>query len=177
MPLIISSTAAVTCIAVAAVFLMMLVESQLSRFNERTLRARGATEPADDVYPTMTWVYPGCFVAMGIEGILFGPAPGSSTLLGVALFGMAKALKFWAIATLGPRWTFRVLVPPGAPLVTGGPYAWVRHPNYLAVIGEFVSFAILVGAPLTGLGSVIGFGALLRRRIRVEERALGISKP
>jgi methyltransferase len=90
---------------------------------------------------------------------------------------MAKALKFWAIATLGPRWTFRVLVPPGAPLVTGGPYAWVRHPNYLAVIGEFVSFAILVGAPLTGLGSVIGFGALLRRRIRVEERALGIAKP
>jgi len=172
-----SLTAAVTLIALLAVFLMMLVESQLSRFNERTLRERGATEPLDDVYPTMTWVYPGCFIAMGIEGALFGPAPGYNTLLGVALFGVAKALKFWAIATLGPRWTFRVLVPPRAALVTGGPYAWVRHPNYAAVIGEFVSFAILVGAPVTGIGSVIGFGALLRRRIRVEERALGITRP
>jgi len=172
-----SPTAAVTLIALLAVFLMMLVESQLSRFNERTLRERGATEPLDDVYPAMTWVYPGCFIAMGIEGALFGPAPGYNTLLGVALFGVAKALKFWAIATLGPRWTFRVLVPPRAALVTGGPYAWVRHPNYVAVIGEFVSFAILVGAPVTGIGSVIGFGTLLRRRIRVEERALGITRP
>jgi methyltransferase len=172
-----SATFAIPFIALLAVLLMMLVESQLSRFNERTLRARGATEPAGDVYPTMTWVYPACFVAMSIEGALTGPAPGPNTLLGVALFGVAKALKFWAIATLGPRWTFRVLVLPGAPLVRGGPYAWVRHPNYVAVIGEFVSFAILVGAPLAGILSVVVFGVLLRRRIRVEERALGISGP
>jgi methyltransferase len=172
-----SPPVAVALIALSAASLMMLVESQLSRFNERTLRARGATEPADDVYPTMTWMYPGCFVAMAIEGALSGPAPGANTVFGVALFGLAKALKFWAIAALGSRWTFRVLVPPGAPLVTGGPYAWVRHPNYVAVVGEFVSFAILVGAPLSGVGSVIGFGALLRRRIRVEERALGMRRP
>jgi methyltransferase len=172
-----SATFAIPFIALLAVLLMMLVESQLSRFNERTLRARGATEPAGDVYPTMTWVYPACFVAMSIEGALTGPAPGPNTLLGVALFGVAKALKFWAIATLGPRWTFRVLVLPGAPLVRGGPYAWVRHPNYVAVIGEFVSFAILGGAPLAGILSVVVFGVLLRRRIRVEERALGISGP
>jgi methyltransferase len=172
-----SSTIAVPFIAVLAVLLMMLVESQLSRFNERTLRARGAIEPADDVYATMTWVYPACFIAMGIEGALAGRAPGAHTLLGVALFGVAKAVKFWAIATLGPRWTFRVLVLPGAPLVRGGPYAWVRHPNYVAVIGEFVSVAILVGAPLAGILAVVVFGALLRRRIRVEERALGLSGP
>jgi methyltransferase len=172
-----SPTVAVTCIALLAVLLMMLVELQLSRFNERTMRARGATEPAADVYATMAWVYPACFVAMAIEGALLGPAPGSGTLVGVALFGAAKALKFWAIATLGVRWTFRVLVVPGTPLVSRGPYAWLRHPNYVAVVGELVSFAVLVGAPLTGLVSVVAFGTLLRRRIRVEERALGISGP
>lgn len=170
-------TATVAFTALLAALLMMFVESQLSRFNERTLRARGAMEPAGDVYPAMTWVYPACFVTMAIEGALFGPPPGFNTLLGVALFGLAKALKFWAIATLGPRWTFRVLVPPGAPLISRGPYVWVRHPNYIAVIGELVSFAILVGAPITGIVSVIAFGALLRRRIRVEERALGITRP
>jgi methyltransferase len=170
------TTVAVALIALLAVLLMMLVESQLSRFNERTLRARGATEPAGDVYPTMTWVYPACFVAMGVEGALFGSAPGSVTLAGVALFGLAKALKFWAIATLGSRWTFRVLVPPGAPLVRRGPYAWIRHPNYVAVVGELVSFAILVGAPAAGVLSLFVFGALLRRRIQVEERALGIAR-
>ena len=88
---------------------------------------------------------------------------------------MAKALKYWAIASLGPRWTFRVLVPHDAPLVTSGPYMRLRHPNYVAVIGELAGFAILVGAIATGILSVAGFGVLLWRRIVVEEQALGRS--
>jgi methyltransferase len=160
--------------ATIAVFLIMLGELRISKANERTLRALGAIEPPGDVYRAMAWAYPMAFLVMGVEGAFAGPAPGTGTFLGAAVFSAAKALKFWAMASLGRRWTYRVLVPPGAPLVTRGPYAWLRHPNYVAVLGELAGFVFLVGAPFTGLLAFAGFALLLRRRIRIEERALGI---
>jgi methyltransferase len=153
----------------------MVGELRVSHANERKLRSIGAVEPPDDVYRAMSWAYPAGFVAMGLEGVLVGRDPGAITIAGAIVFLAAKALKFWAIASLGPRWTFRVLVPPAAPLVTSGPYKWLRHPNYVAVIGELVGFAVLVGAFGTAILSVAGFGALLWRRIAVEEQALGRS--
>src|SRR5918996_4448045 len=105
-----SPQAAISATTVAAVLLMMLAEMQLSRYNERTLRANGAVEPPDDVYRTMAWVYPLLFVVMALEGAWWGPAPGATTLMGGLLLGLSKGLKFWAIASLGSRWTFRVLV-------------------------------------------------------------------
>ena len=167
-----SPNLAISAISVAAVLLMMLAEMQLSRYNERALRARGAVEPADDVYRMMAWVYPGLFVVMALEGAFFGPPAGLVTLIGAALLGTSKALKFWAIASLGTRWTFRVLVPPGESLVSRGPYAYMRHPNYVAVMGELASMALLVGARVTGPVAILIFGVLIRHRIRVEEAAL-----
>ena len=110
---------------------------------------------------------------MGIEGGLTGPAPAAALGAGLAVFGAAKALKAWAISSLGVRWTFRVLVPPGDPLVTRGPYRVLRHPNYVAVCGEILGVALTVWAPFTGTAALAGFGWLLRRRIAVEDRALG----
>src|SRR5688572_18761626 len=156
-----------------AALLIMGGEAVLSAFNERQLRARGAIEPAGDVINTMRWVYPLSFVAMGIEGAITGPAPREVMMYGLALFGLAKALKLWAISSLGSRWSFRVLVPPGAPLVTAGPYRFLAHPNYLAVVGEIGSVALIVWAPITGLLATVGFGALMIKRIRIEDRALG----
>ena len=92
---------------------------------------------------------------------------------GLALFGFAKALKMWAIASLGSRWSYRVLVLPGAPLIKTGPYRFLSHPNYLAVVGEIVSVAAIVWAPITGALATIGFGWLMIKRIRIEDRALG----
>jgi len=152
---------------------LMLGEAWLSRSNERALRAQGAFEPADDVYPTMAWAYPASFLAMGLEGAIAGPAPDALFVLGVVVFVAAKAIKYWAIASLGPRWTFRVLVPPSAHLVTRGPYAWLRHPNYVGVIGELIGVALIVYAPVTGLIATAGFALLLRHRIAIEDRALG----
>jgi methyltransferase len=166
--------AAVAAVATLGALLVMLGELLVSRRNERDLRERGAVEPPQDVYQTMAWTYPLVFVAMGAEGAIGGPAPGLGTLAGVALFVTAKALKFWAIASLGFRWTFRVLVLPGEPLVSDGPYAWLRHPNYVAVLGELAGFAVLVGAPLAGTLGVMAFGVLMWRRIAVEEHALGL---
>lgn len=164
----------VTALVVVAVALFMLVELQLSVVNERRLRRRGAIEPGDDVYPLMRMTYPAAFLLMAGEALTHDAIPRAAVAGGLVLLGAAKALKFWAIASLGERWSFRVLVLPGAPLVTTGPYRWMRHPNYLAVLGELLAIAVTLAAPLTGALSVAGFAWILRRRIQVEERALGI---
>lgn len=164
---------AVALLTTIAALLLMAGEAMLSSFNERQLRARGAVEPQDDVIGMMRWVYPGAFVAMGIEGALSGPAPANILMGGLAMFGVAKALKVWAISSLGPKWSYRVLVVPGEPLVSTGPYRFLSHPNYLAVVGEIVSVAAIVWAPITGVLATLAFGRLMIARIRVEERALG----
>lgn len=163
-------------VAAALVFVLVLMAGELvrSRANERTLRQQGAFEPADDVYRAMAWVYPLMFAAMGAEGLWAGRPSPAVAAAGLAVFFAAKLVKYWAIATLGSRWTYRVLVPPTGALVRSGPYAYVRHPNYVAVFGEIIGFALFAGAILTGAGSLLIFGALVRRRILVEERALGI---
>jgi methyltransferase len=161
-------------IALAVVLVLMLAELLISRVNEQTLRGFGAIDVPDAVYRTMRWVYPGSFIAMAVEGAKWGADPGRALWWGVALFALAKGLKAWAIASLGHRWTFKVLVVPRAPLVSGGPYAFLRHPNYVAVIGELVAMALMTGARVTGPAMTLFFMALLWRRISDEERALGI---
>jgi methyltransferase len=162
-----------TLVVLTAVALFMVVELQLSIANERWLRARGAVEPADDVYPIMRVVYPLAFVAMGIEALAHAGVPVALVATGILLLGLSKALKLWAVSSLGRLWSFRVLVLPEQPLVTRGPYRLMRHPNYLAVMGELGSVALTLAAPLSGTVTLAVFAWILWRRIRVEERALG----
>jgi methyltransferase len=157
-----------------AVLAIMLVELRISQANERVLRRHGAVDVHDGVYGAMRWAYPGAFVAMAIEGMVRGGSSPPVMWAGLAVFLAAKALKAWAIASLGRRWTYRVLRLPDAPLVTHGPYALIRHPNYLGVIGELVGVAMLTGAGVSGPLATLVFAELVRRRIGAEERALGI---
>jgi len=163
----------VAAVTVLAALLVLAGEAALSSHNARVLIARGAIEPAGDVIRIMQWTYPLGFVLLGVEGALTGPAPPAILGAGLVVFGLAKALKAWAIASLGVRWTFRVLVPPGDPLVTRGPYRVLRHPNYVAVVGEFVGIGLTVWAPVMGTLALVVFGLLQRQRIAVENRALG----
>jgi methyltransferase len=151
----------------------MAGEAVLSAFNERALRAKGAIEPAGDVLKPMLWAYPVSFLAMGVEGALLGPSPRNALAAGLVLFGLSKALKMSTISALGLRWTYKILVLPDAPLVTHGPYRVLRHPNYVAVMGELISVALIVWAPVTGVLAASGYGALLLRKIAAEDRALG----
>src|SRR5215203_4988388 len=164
---------AVALITIVGSLLIMAGEAMLSAFNEKQLRARGAVEPQGDVISLMRVAYPGVFIAIGIEGALSGPAPREILMIGLALFGLAKALKVWAISSLGSKWSYRVLVVPGEPLVATGPYRFISHPNYLAVVGEIVSVAAIVWAPITGTLAAMGFGWLMILRMRIEDRALG----
>jgi methyltransferase len=109
---------------------------------------------------------------MAIEGAITGSELGPMTFAGVSLMFAAKALKFWAIASLGIRWSYKVLVVPGLPLVSAGPYRWFRHPNYIAVVGELIAMALMTRARVTGPLGTLFFGWLLVRRIAAEERAL-----
>ncbi|HET7217706.1 MAG TPA: isoprenylcysteine carboxylmethyltransferase family protein [Vicinamibacterales bacterium] len=158
----------------AVAFVPMIVEAARSAANERRLRAVGAIEPADDVYRVMQVAYPACFLAMIAEAWVRSAGTPAIGLAGAVVFAAAKALKYWAIATLGERWTFRVLVPPGSTRIVRGPYAYLRHPNYVAVAGELAGFALLARAPASGAIATIGFVVLMLARIRVEERALGL---
>lgn len=165
--------AALSLLAICAiVFVPMTIEVARAARHERAQRARGGVEPRGDVYRAMRVAYPGAFLAMIVEGGVRGLPPAGVWWAGVALFAAAKALKWWAIAALGPSWTFRVIVVPGVPLVTGGPYRYLRHPNYVGVVGELVSAATMTGARLSGPIAVAAFGLLIARRVSVERCAL-----
>jgi methyltransferase len=162
----------VALIVLVLAFLPMAFEARLSARHDRALRAAGAIEPADDVYRWMQIVYPATFLAMAFEAAIRRVDLNQVFVLGIAVFVLGKGIKYWAIATLGSRWTFRVLVPPSSSLITHGPYRYVRHPNYVGVIGELVGLALVARAAISGVLSVVLFAALIVRRIRVEERAL-----
>src|SRR5262249_13668625 len=162
-------------------------ETRLSRQNEAALRAKGAIEPPGDVYKAMAVLYPSAFVLMAIEGAWRAHTAGLTgwaafepprdgdpawAAAGIALFVASKALKYWAIRSLGERWSFRVLVQPGRPLVTTGPYRYVAHPNYIAVAGELVGAAMMLGARVAGPITTAAFGVALWARVRFESRIL-----
>ena len=158
--------------AAVVVFGLMLIENGVSARHDRALRASGAVEPAGDVYRLMAVAYPAAFVAMLVEGVLRGAGPDRWFAAGLAIWAAAKTLKYWAIASLGPRWTFRVLVPPRSARTTIGPYRWLSHPNYVAVVGELLAVALAMHAYVSGPAGVVVFGLLMLQRIRIEEMAL-----
>ncbi len=171
-----------TAFALATMIGLLLAETRLSMRNETSLRARGAIEAQGDVYVAMSILYPLAFLLMGAEGmwrsriavdaVAGAPAPPAWWVAGVLLMLASKGLKYWAIANLSDRWTFKVLVLPGIPLVRSGPYRYVDHPNYVAVLGELVAMALLMSAWITGPLMTVAFGILLLMRLKVETRAL-----
>jgi methyltransferase len=166
------STASIVVVG-CLVFVPMACEALLSGRHERALRARGAVEPAGDVHGLMRVAYPGVFVLMLAEARWLGLASTAAATVGAVLFLAAKVLKYAAIRELGDRWSFRVLVLPDAPLVATGPYRLLRHPNYLAVVGELVGAALMLGAAVSGPLALAVFVPLLLARTRVEDAALG----
>ena len=162
----------IVTILFVVIFASMIVEASVSNRHDRALRAAGAIEPRGDVYKAMQSAYPAAFLVMLAEGAVRGSSTDGVFWIGAAIYVAAKALKYWAISTLGTRWTFRVLVPPDSTRIVSGPYRLMRHPNYAAVTGELAGTALMAHALIAGPLATIGFTALMVARIRVEERAL-----
>jgi len=161
-------------LVIAAVAVERLIELVVSARHARWAFARGGVEAGQGHFPAMVALHAGLLVACLVEvhaaGRPFLP------LLGWAAFVAAlgsQGLRWWCIATLGPQWNTRVIVVPGMPLVTRGPYRWLRHPNYLAVAVEGVALPLVHTAWLTAIAfTVLNAVLLLRFRIPAEERAL-----
>ena len=153
-----------------------LAEMVLSLRNAARARAAGAVEAGRGHYPVMVTFHSLFLVSCAAEVLLVPRTfPGALgwTALGVSL--AAQGLRYWAVASLGVRWNTRVLVWPGLPPVTTGPYRFLRHPNYLAVVLEMAAVPLVYGAWVTALVFSLGNLLLLRVRIRSEEQALGPS--
>ncbi len=151
-----------------------LVELVLSKRNAARAFARGGVEAESRAfYAGMVLAHALFFAAAPLEVFLAGRPfrPGLAALM-VALAAGAQALRYWAVTTLGDRWNTRVIVVPGEPAVASGPYRYVRHPNYLAVVVEMVALPLVHGAWATALVASAVNAWILARRIRHEEAAL-----
>ncbi len=149
------------------------VELWLSTRNARRALARGAVESGRAHYPAMVAVHALFLASCAAEALAYPEPPPPAALLAAAGAIGAQALRWWAVAALGDRWNTRILVVPGEPPVTRGPYRWLRHPNYLAVVVEVACLPLAFGSWRTALLFSALNALLLWRRIPAEERALG----
>jgi len=137
------------------------------------LLRRGGVEYGFGHFPVMIVLHVGLIAGCVVEPLIghraFSPGLGWPML---ALTIAANALRWWCIATLGERWTARVIVLPGEPLVRSGPYQWFAHPNYVAVIVEGFALPLTGSAWITASAFTVLNAALLTVRIRCESRAL-----
>lgn len=154
---------------VLAVAAQRLAELLWSRRNERRLRALGAVEHGARHYPLVVAVHAGLLASL----FLSAPPDRPIDPLWLAVLLGLQPLRLWVLATLGQRWTTRVLVVPGLPRIERGPYRYLRHPNYAVVAVEVPVIALTAGEPVLALGFGLANLATLAVRIRVEDGALG----
>lgn len=152
----------------ALVTLQRIGELWLSRRNTRRLVARGAQEHAPGHYPLIVAVH-----ALWLATLWWlGP---SSPIDGfwLAMFVVVEIARIWVLASLGPRWTTRIIALPEEPLVRRGPYRLVNHPNYIVVVAEIAVLPLVFGLWQLALAFTLLNAAVLAIRIRAENQALG----
>lgn len=156
----------------ALVTLQRLGELALSRYNSVRLLARGAVEIAPEHYPLLVATHAAWLIALWIWGR-------DQDVNGVALaiFILLQGLRFWVLATLGSRWTTRIIVLPDAPLVTSGPYRYLSHPNYAIVAAEIAVLPLALHLPLLSAIFTVVNALVLAIRIRAESYALKGARP
>lgn len=159
-------------VLLAFVTLERLAELVLARRNTRALMAQGAVEHAPGHYPLIVLLH-----ALWLAGLWVFGASQPVSAFWFAVFMMLQAARVWVLMTLGPRWTTRIIVLPGAPLVARGPYRFVSHPNYLVVIGEIAVLPLCLGLTWFALVFSLANAAVLAIRIRAEGAALARATP
>ncbi|MBK9738465.1 MAG: hypothetical protein IPO93_02890 [Actinobacteria bacterium] len=150
-----------------------LVELVVSQRNLRWSRSHGGIEFGRGHYPYMVVLHLGLLVGALVEVWVWPHAisPAVSWIM-LALVLAAQALRWWCITTLGPRWNTRIVIVPDLPRVTGGPYRWLSHPNYLAVVVEGFALPMVGFAWVTAIAFTVLNLPLLFVRIRAEDAAL-----
>jgi methyltransferase len=158
---------------VGLVVVARLVELGVARRHLLWARERGGVERGAGHYPVMVALHTALLVAAPLEVVLLDrPLLPALAVTALVALVAAHALRWWCIRSLGPQWNTRVVVVPGLPLVERGPYRWLRHPNYVAVVLEGLALPLVHSAWLTAVGFTVCNLVLLRHRVRVEEAAL-----
>ncbi|MGZ4591349.1 MAG: isoprenylcysteine carboxyl methyltransferase family protein [Actinomycetes bacterium] len=158
---------------VLAVAVERVAELAVARRHLRWARARGAVEAGQGHYPFMVALHTALLVGCLVEvQLLDRPFYLWLAVPMLALLVASQALRWWCIQTLGPQWNTRVVVVPGLPLVRSGPYRWLRHPNYVAVVAEGVALPLVHTAWLTAVLFTVLNAAVLTARIRCENQLL-----
>jgi methyltransferase len=158
---------------ILAVGVERIAELIVARRNLARSLARGGHEVGFAQYPFMVALHAG-LLAGAVAEVWFGDRP-FLPWLGwpmLAVVVAAQGLRWWCIRTLDSQWNTRIVVVPGAPRITSGPYRWLRHPNYVAVVAEGVALPLVHTAWITALTFTVLNAALLTVRIRVEDAAL-----
>ena len=161
----------------AFVALQRLAELVLSARNARIVLARGAREFGREHFRWFVLIHLLFPIALVAEVVFLGARPGPWAPLWDAAWVAAQFLRLAAIRALGERWNVRILVLPGVPLVTRGPYRWLRHPNYVAVMIESVAAPLMFGAWRTAIAFAVANALALRVRIGCENHALTAARP
>jgi methyltransferase len=165
-------------VLVALVGVERLAELVVSVRNAAWSRERGGVETGLRHYPFMVVLHTGLLVGALVEAWVRRPDVPAWLAWSMTLLVLAsQALRWWCIATLGRRWNTRVIVVPGMPPVAGGPYRWLRHPNYVAVVVEGAALPLVHAGWITALVFTVLNAGLLAVRIRVEEQALATLPP
>jgi methyltransferase len=158
---------------VALVGVERLAELVVSKRNAAWSLERGGQESGQAHYPVMVALHTGLLVGMLVEAWLRRPdVPAALAGTMLALVVASQALRWWCITTLGPRWNTRVIIVPGLPLVATGPYRFLRHPNYVAVVVEGLALPLVHAAWVTALVFTVANAAVLTVRLRAENDAL-----
>ena len=165
-------------VLIVLVALERLAELVVSRRNLEWSRERGGVEYGRNHYPAMVVLHVGLLVGCLVEVRLTDPAPHPALAVTMLVLVLAsQALRWWCIATLGPRWNTRIVVVPGLPRVSTGPYRWFAHPNYVAVVVEGFALPLVGAAWITAIVFTVLNAVLLRVRIREEDAALATLVP
>ena len=159
-------------IVLALVTLERGAELVWARRNTRRLLARGAREEGARHYPLIVALH-----AAWLAGLWLLAWNRAVSIPWLAVFVVLQAGRLWVLATLGERWTTRIIVLPGESLVRRGPYRWLRHPNYVVVAGEIVALPLAFGLYPYALAFSVLNAAVLYLRIRAEEQALARALP
>lgn len=158
---------------VALTGLERLAELRISKANAAWSLARGGREVGSGHFPAMVVLHTGLLAACAAEvWLLERPFMWVLGVPMLALAALCQGLRWWVIRTLGRQWNTRVIVVPGLDRVRAGPYRWLAHPNYVAVVVEGIALPLVHSAWWTMLGFTVLNAALLRVRIRCEDAAL-----
>lgn len=159
-------------IIVAILAIQRLIELLIARRNERIVRANGAHEYDQKGYKVIVLMHIAFFISLISEYVFFGKTLNHYWIPLLILVLSAQVLRYWAITSLGHYWNTKILVTPNTTPISRGPYKYIRHPNYLAVIVEIAVIPLIFSCYLTSIIFTILNLIVLKRRIRIEEQAL-----